>query len=144
MSLPEISARLLMSLPKVANVNLNMGFTWLTWVSKGGYVPYLGEKIFGHHAKSNIECTGHQRSWLKHSVVLFLPSCPNWGHLLSSDRLVWLTSSPLPILVFRKCQDISKCPEYSLSTCSFEQDFDVEMGDFLIRRGTYNNNNAPI
>lgn len=68
-----------------------------------GWICSLSEeKIFGHCAKSSIEHRGHQRSWLKHSIVLFLNSCPNWSHLLilAQAGLAPLPSLPMPIIVF--------------------------------------------
>lgn len=78
LSLPQIYSPLLILLHNLANVNVNM-----TSIAFKGWIRSLsGEKIFGHCAKSNIEHRGHQRSRLKHSIVLFLSSCPNWGQLL--------------------------------------------------------------
>lgn len=70
-----------------------------------GWIHSLSEeKIFGHFAKSNIEHRGHQRSWLKHSIVLFLNSCPNWSHLL---MLAQAGLPPHANNCLDKCQEIT-------------------------------------
>lgn len=53
----------------------------------GNYIVWVGvflipENMFGHRAKNNTEPKGHQKSRLKHSIMLFLTSCLNWSHLV--------------------------------------------------------------
>lgn len=60
----------------------------------GGMCFLSQQSMFGHRAKNNTEHKGHQKSWLKHSILLFLTSYFNWSHLLPLTCAVLITVPP--------------------------------------------------